>query len=174
MNLNRFNIFIPLTCFLILFSACKKPEPGPPGKDGRDGRDGKDGKDGGINIITRTHNTINGNWFYNDIENSYDVVLVIPEITAAVVNEGTIQVFFDLGGTTPNWAAMPFAYGDLQYNYDYLIGIVNIYVTLGSNAVPENPGGVRFKIVIIPPASKSKEGDTFSGFEKQEIIVAVP
>src|SRR5690606_38509514 len=130
MKLNRFNIFVPLACFLILVSACKKPEPGPPGKDG---------KDGVASIQTRIQSATNNNWFYNEGENSYDVVLSLPEITAAVVNEGTIQVFFDIGTNTSNWAAMPFAYGDLQYNYDYLIGIVNIYVTLGSNGVPENP-----------------------------------
>jgi hypothetical protein len=161
MKIKQINLYILFISVIVLSHACKKPEPGPPGKDGV------------ANIKTRTQTTANNNWIYNEFENSYDVVLTIPEITAAVVNEGTIQVFFDIGTNAPNWAAMPFAYGDLQYNYDYLIGIVNVYVTLGSNNVPENPGGVRFKVVIIPPASKSKDANAVDLFEKQEIIVQV-
>ena len=140
------NILLLFSSLFFVLSSCKKGDTGPQGEPG---------KNGSSNIQSYSQTAVNNSWTYNSSENSYDVTFSVPAITNAVVNGGTIQVFLGIGTTTTQWAAMPFAYGNSQYNYDYQLGKVNIYVTLGNGNTPDNPGGLQFKVVVIPPAAKS-------------------
>ncbi|WP_317899182.1 hypothetical protein [Aurantibacillus circumpalustris] len=153
--------FTALCLCLLNFTSCKKGETGPQGKDGSS------------NVQSYTQTAVNSSWTYNNSENSYDVTFTVPAITEAVVNGGTIQVFLGIGTTTTQWAAMPFAYGNTQYNYDYQLGKVNIYVTLGNGNTPDNPGGLQFKVVVIPPASKSALPDNSGTNVQTETIFSV-
>lgn len=122
------------------------------------GPQGPAGSNGSSNVQSVNVTATNNNWVYNTTENSYDVNFSVPAVTQSVLDGGTIQVFVG-DGTSSQWYAIPSAYHNYQYNFDFQLGRVNIYVTLGNNAQPTNPGGVQFKIVVIPPASKSPNAD---------------
>jgi len=161
----RLNFTALALCMLMLsFNSCKKGDTGPQGAAGINGSS---------NVRSYTQTAVNSSWTYNSSENSYDVTFAVPAITDAVVNGGTIQVFLGIGTTTTQWAAMPFAYGNSQYNYDYQLGKVNIYVTLANGNTPDNPGGLQFKIVVIPPAAKSSNADAGGANVQTEMIFSV-
>lgn len=150
--------FISALLFTCLFAlSCKKGETGPAGADGKDGTNGtngKDGKNGVSNISTSNINTNNNSWIFDSSDNSYYANLYSSAITQTVVDAGTVQVFLGNGSGTA-WSALPFSIGIVQYNFSYALGKVQILVTLSNGNVPSNPGGVQFKLVIIPPANKS-------------------
>ena len=140
---------LALTLGLALTS-CKKGDTGPAGPAGSNGTNGV------ANIQTSTVTTNNSTWGFDNTDNSYNATLNYPAITQAVVDRGTVQVFIS-DGAGSEWLALPFSYGNIQYLYSYKLGQVLITYTLADNAVPSNPGGQQFKVVVIPPASKSSD-----------------
>lgn len=134
----------------LFFTACKKGDTGPQGPAGTNGTNGV------ANIQTSTVTTNNSTWGFDNRDNSYNATLNYPAITQAVVDRGTVQVFISDGNGT-EWLALPFSYGNIQYLFSYKLGQVLIAYTLSNNAVPTNPGGQQFKVVVIPPASKSSD-----------------
>lgn len=138
---------IAITLSLTL-SSCKKGDTGPAGPAGSAGTNGV------ANIQTGTVTTNNATWSFDATDNSYNGTLTYAAITQAVIDKGTVQVFLG-DGTGKEWGALPLSYGIVQYNYSYKVGEVLITVTLSNGSLPNNPGGQQFKVVVIPPASKS-------------------
>lgn len=143
--MKKTNCILLLCCLLaVVFTACKKGDTGPQGAAG---------KDGTANIQTFPMSTSSSSWSLWTNDSSYNATLVVPAITQRVLEAGTVQVFIGNGNGT-DWTAMPWSYGATQYNFDYEVGKVNIYVTLSDFSSPGNPGNVPFKVVVIPPAAR--------------------
>ncbi len=132
----------------LTFSSCKKGDTGPAGPQGPAGTNGTNGV---ANIQTGTVTTNNASWSFDNTDNSYNATLTFGAITQSVVEKGTVQVFIG-DGTGQEWAALPFSYSIVQYNYSFKSGQVIISVTLSNGNAPNNPGGQQFKVVVIPPA----------------------
>ena len=134
-------LFVMVSFCVISFSSCKKGDTGPQGPAGSNGV---------ANIQTTTVTTNSNAWVLDNTDNSYNYTITVSGITQSVVDKGTVQVFVG-DGTGKQWGALPLSYGTVQFNYSFLVGQVEIEITLSSGAVPNNPGGQQFKIVVIPP-----------------------
>lgn len=142
------NLFGLLFLFLSLsFSSCEKGEPGPAGPVG------PSGSNGSSNVQSVTFTTTNASWIFDGTDNSYNASFSIPSITSEVVSNGTVQLFLG-NGSSSQWIALPFSYNIAQFNYSYSLGAVQITATLSNGAIPNNPGGLQFRVVVIPPALK--------------------
>ena len=153
-----------LTC--LMFTSCKKGDTGPAGPAGTNGTNGV------ANIQTSSVTSTNGSWSYDATEDSYNATISYPAITQEVVDRGTVQVYIGNSSGT-SWAALPFAYFDLQYSYEYRIGQVLISVVLNNSSALANPGAQVFKIVVIPPASKSSQANPNEINERVEQIFKI-
>lgn len=149
----------------LTITACKKGDTGPAGPAGANGTNGV------ANIQTSSVTTSNNSWTFDNTDNSYNATLTYAAITQAVIDRGTVQVFLGNGNGT-EWAALPFAYGIVQYNYSYKVGQVFLTITLSTGLAPNNPGGQQFKVVVIPPASKSPNASAADN-EKKEAIFTI-
>ncbi len=156
----------------LMFTSCKKGETGPAGPAGPAGTNGTNGTNGVANIQTSSVTSTNGSWSYDATEDSYNATISYPAITQAVVDRGTVQVQIGNSSGT-SWVALPFAYFDLQYSYEYRVGQVVISVVLNNSTPLANPGGQVFKIVVIPPASKSSEPISSENNERVEQIFKI-
>jgi hypothetical protein len=171
--MNAFKTLTVVTGLILVlsltFTSCKKGDTGPAGTNGTNGTNGKDGKDGVANIQTGTVTTNNATWVLDNSDNSYNAVLTYTAITQSVIDRGTIQAFIG-DGSSKVWIALPFSYGTVQYNYFYEVGKVTISITLSNGTVPTNPGGQQFKIVVIPPASKSPNSGSVDNEAKEAVF----
>ena len=150
----------------LTLSSCKKGDTGPAGPVGSNGTNGV------ANIQTTTVTSNNNSWVFDSVGNSYDATITYTAITQAVVDRGTVQVFLGSGNGT-EWLALPFSYGIAQYLFSYSLGKVDITATLSNNAIPNNPGGQQFKVVVIPPASKSSQQQPNETNERVEQIFKI-
>lgn len=148
-----------LVSICISLSACEKGDVGPAGANGV------------ANIQASTITTNNSAWSFDNTDNSYNAIFNYSAITQSVVDGGTVQVFIG-DGIGSEWAALPFSYSDLQYNYSYKLGQVFVSLTLSTGAIPNNPGGQQFKVVVIPPAAKSINPSNIN-IEKSEAIFVI-
>lgn len=132
----------------LFFTSCEKEGPAGPV--------GPAGKDGTANIMTDTYTTTNSDWSYDAQLNGYEAYISAPPITQDVAENGTIQMFIEEQGS---YMALPLIISNIQFNYGYEVGEVGILVTLADGSVPSNPGGMTFKLVVIPPANLVKGVD---------------
>ncbi len=150
---------------ILAFTSCKKGDTGPAGPAGANGTNGV------ANIQTSTVTTNNGTWAFDATDNSYNGTLTYAAITQAVIDRGTVQVFVG-DGTGKEWGGLPLAYGNVQFNFSYKLGEVIISITLANGGIPNNPGGMQFKVVVIPPASKSANPNN-PDFQRAEQIFKI-
>ena len=154
-------VFILLTGFAISLTSCKKGDTGPAGPAGANGV---------ANIQTSSVTTNNSSWSFDNSDNSYNAIINYAAITQAVMDKGTVQVFLGDGNGT-EWAALPFSYGIVQYLYTVKVGQVLISVTLSNGNAPNSPGGQQFKVVVIPPASKSPNPSQVDNEKKEAVFI---
>ncbi|MCC6371207.1 MAG: hypothetical protein IT236_09405 [Bacteroidia bacterium] len=146
-------LILSLATICLTLNSCKKGDTGPAGPQGTAGTNGV------ANIQTGTVTTNNSTWTLDNTDNSYNATLTYAAITQSVIDKGTVQVFIS-DGNGSEWAALPFSYGIVQYNYSYKLGQVIISVTLSNGNAPNNPGGQQFKVVVIPPAAKAPKPES--------------
>jgi hypothetical protein len=149
---------VVLVSICVTIISCKKGDVGPAGANGV------------ANIQAGTITTNNSAWSFDNTDNSYNAILNYSAITQSVVENGTVQVFIGDGLGT-EWAALPFSYSDLQYNYSYKLGQVLVSLTLSTGSVPSNPGGQQFKVVVIPPAAKSINPSNIDSKKSEAVFV---
>ncbi len=120
---------------------CKKVE-GPAGKDGKDG----------VSNIKTTQFSVNTNqWIYDNQTKEYFFNINVPAININVINIGAVSCFMsDAAGE--EWIAMPFTYNGVQSFFSFKESNVTVSFSLSSGGVPGNPGFVKYKVVVIPPA----------------------
>lgn len=145
----------------LMFTSCEK--------EGPEGPAGPAGKDGTANIMTDTYTTTNSDWSFDAQYNTYDAVISAPSITQDIAANGTIQMFIEEQGS---YIALPFIFNNAQFNYGYEVGEVSILASLADGSVPNNPGGMTFKLVVIPPASLV-EGIDHTNYETLQTVYGV-
>lgn len=147
---------------------------GDDGRDGLDGVDGVDGKDGVANIETYTFFVDSATWNGpngSSINNSINV----PQITAEIVERGTIQVFQTSDNTNPqstSWRAVPYTNAVFSYSYSYNVGIIDLILTVTVNGSAPTLAAARdhtYKVVIIPPAALL-EGVDYDDYQAVKMI----
>ena len=141
MNLRKLKLAFAIILGLT-FTACS-------GDDGEQGPQGPAGKDGTANLSSETFTTTNSDWEFDAQSNSYEATINVPSITQDVIDRGTVQIFGVDGGTL---TALPAASGVLQINFEVEIARVTIFISRIDGVLINNPGGVTFKLVVIPPA----------------------
>ena len=147
---------------------------GDPGTDGTNGTDGVDGTDGVANIKTFTFFVDSATWNGpNGL--SINNAINVPEITAEIVENGTVQVFQTEDNTSPastTWRAMPYTNGVFSYSYSYNVGVIDLILTVTVNgSVPTLVAAKdhTYKVVILPPASVLS-GIDYSDYEAVKMV----
>ena len=96
--------------------------------------------------------------------------LLIPEIDAAVMDSGTVQLFTK-ESTNNNWNAMPYFRNGQAYNYAIGTGEVPIEISYNDTAaisIPESD----YKVVVIPPASMLL-GVDYNNFDELKSVYGI-
>ena len=133
---------------------------GADGQDGQDGTNGVDGKDGVANIQALTFFLDSATWTMPTGENGIVNSINVPEITSAVVSNGTVMLFQTEDNSLPSstiWTAVPYTDGIFSYLYSYSLGVVNLKITVTINGSVPNLNAAddhTYKVVVIPPSAK--------------------
>jgi len=139
----KFSISSLLISIILSITSCS-------GDDGEQGPAGPAGRDGTANITSETFTTSNSDWDFDSQFNTYEARFSVPSITQDVTEKGTVQMFIEEQG---DFVGLPFVFNIIQWNYGFEIGSATVLVSLADGSVPNNPGGVTFKVVVIPPAN---------------------
>jgi len=126
---------------LATLNSCKKGDTGPAGKDGVDGN---------ANVTSLIVTISSSQWTFSN--NEYDATISVPAITQSIITSGTVQVFCSPDGA--NWLALPFSFQGYEINYGYLVGQVQIAITLNNGGNPGQPNNNQFKIIVISSAAR--------------------
>lgn len=123
------------------FFGCKKVE-GPAGKDGKDG----------VANISNVKFSVNTNqWIYDNQSKEYYFNINVPPITVNVINGGSVMCYLS-DAVGEEWSAMPFTYNGVQALYSFKQSNVTVSWSLSNGATPGNPGFIKYKVIVIPPA----------------------
>jgi hypothetical protein len=152
----------PIVCLLFLilisaFNSCKKEGP-----QGPQGEQGVQGPPGSVNIIVKKFSIDSVDWsLYGTLGTDayYETALSIPDISQAIVDNGTVLLYYQ--GTGDSWWSVPQIFFQTGYQYQFTFGYANgelIIDRFDNDFNPVNPGLVTFKLVIIPGSAK-KEWD---------------
>jgi len=126
----------------VLFFSCSKD-----GQQGPAGPQGTAGTNGISNIHTSLITTVNSDWTYNSASGIWYTDYSNSYITSSVINNGTVQVYKASSSGTA-WFAMPFTESGIADKYIIYTGALELQIQ--NNSSSSNPGGVTFKIVVIP------------------------
>ncbi len=144
------------------------------GRDGLDGRDGRDGRDGIVNVFSVNFVFSLQDAIIND--NVASAQFSVPDLTASVVDDGAVLLFFREQGT---WTAMPFTYGiesadinavdyTVALNFGYEVGFIEPFyeASINLDQIPDDVVPDReMKAVIIDGFLAGKKGVDFSDYE---------
>jgi hypothetical protein len=127
----------------IAFSACKKQE-----IQGPKGENGTNGVGGNANITSTNTFVVNQAAWVEDIPTgTQNVTLNFPELTQAVVDQGTVKVY-KLNGTV--WSELPFDQGDILTQYGFDVGHLYLNaINIEGSPPPTAPLTARYRLVII-------------------------
>jgi len=112
------------------------------GENGKDGLPGPAGPTGNANVKSLTFDVYSWNWSSNN------AWLYSTDITEAIVNSGSVQVYMETSSYSGKWAALPFNSSGVNVIYAYEVNYVNIV------ASPQPTSHERFKIVIIASSAR--------------------
>lgn len=133
-----------LVVALLAMSCSKDGEAGPAGPAGANGINGN------ANVIGTNTVTVSS-WTSSNNGALWSASLSASGITQNIVDRGIVSVFMQVPG---GWSAMPYAFANFSWSYDFGLGVVVIYKTNNNAAVISNPGSQTFRIVIISPTNK--------------------
>lgn len=125
---------------LLLITSCKKPQ---------DGATGPAGPAGNANVSVFYVSCNSGNWSYDATNKVYFNDFLLSQISSAVLQNGTVNVFLTDSGHSFN-SALPMSYQNIEFNYVVQLNTLEIQVSNGAGTTPANPGTQYFKIVVIP------------------------
>jgi len=133
-----------------------KGDPGPTGANGTNGTNGAANIDDHTITVHSTGWTTSGNGFYYNTAN-------IDAITANVISNGTVQVFFE--SNTNQWAALPTTvYSSptvsLSYGFQITTGTIEFYIQNLTGSTLTFSGDLVFKVVIIPSEERKRNPNT--------------
>lgn len=111
-------------------------------KDGATGPAGPAGPQGNANVKTVIFS--NQSWTYSSADMAYEIALPVADITTAIVQKGSINVYMSSDGGT-SYIAVPLSLGTKTITYGYSVGSVDIEAVGYSSS----PNPATFKINII-------------------------
>jgi hypothetical protein len=126
---------------LAFFAGCAKdPIPGPAGPAG------SPGKNGNANVVAINSTTIS-TWNYDSTSKAYIADIKVPEITQAIIDKGSVQVFQGAGSV---WISLPDPTGSNTntLTFAFLLGNVLIASVNSNGTVPVYPGSKTIRIVV--------------------------
>ena len=145
-------ILMLLAGSLFVFSGCTKT--GPPGPQGIQGVQGN------ANVVGSDAFSVGGTtWAFSTADNAFYASFTNPDITAAVSNHGTIEVFLYYPGDQ-TWRSLPDIYGGTQFYTRFSTGGFEIYFANVDGSTPANPGNQTFRMVVIAPSQKQAHPNT--------------
>jgi hypothetical protein len=145
-----------------ILSFCKKGDTGPKGDPGPQGPAGAAGTNGTASIKTVTFTTNSSQWIADNSSKVYYYNYTSSEITSSVLSSGVVIAYLG-DGSGSLWIAMPLTAQGVEITYGIKPSTVEIDVSLSSGLMPNNPGGLQFKIVIIPAAA-AKTGVNYNNY----------
>lgn len=135
---------------VILLSACAKD-----GKTGPQGPAGTNGTNGNANVVSSSITTTSLSWSAN--APFYTTSIGYAAITQDIIDNGAVLVY--ISNTAGTYQQLPFTYYPASsysrtYTFAYAVGTVTIYVSDSDLVIPDNPGAVTFKIVVMAASAK--------------------
>ena len=158
-----FKTAVVLLTAIITISCSKDGATGPAGATGMagtNGANGTNGTNGNANVIgTNTVSVLPSNWINNGGSTSWSTTLTAPAITQAIVDKGTVSVFFQLG---TEWVALPYSNPQNHYftNYGFSLGMVEINISTEAGYILTSPGTNIFRVVTISASNKMANPNT--------------
>ena len=131
----------------LIFSSCTKEGPvGPAGKDGN------------ANVVSSTLTNVS----WDEDGNTWVINLTYPAITQEIINSGAVLVY--IGGNN-SYTQLPFTiYSSDEYstsfNYAVSVGSIQIECSDSDLILPQQPGNVNIKVVVIASSQKHLIQDT--------------
>ncbi|WP_143053918.1 collagen-like protein [Parapedobacter koreensis] len=126
---------------------------GATGPRGPQGPKGDKGDPGNANVKSRTFTASQITWRNTTLfgTNYVTASLDIPEITAAIVNNGIVMVYGGFFWGEP-WSALPVSYFEsgrtVNFSYGVKTGGVTLRMHYSTNTAPTAPG-IQFKVVVV-------------------------
>jgi hypothetical protein len=154
----------------MFFSSCTKEVVGPQGPqgeqgvEGADGQDGSDGQDGNANVKAYSFTAQPSAWTsfgtQGDAGYGFGISYSLSAITASIVNNGTVLVFWNTGSAH---IALPYSFPENGYTETYLYGYYTGGVAIeryDTDLLTTAPGDSRtFKIIVIGGSSRLANPD---------------
>ncbi len=137
---------------LIAFGSCTKTGP-----QGPQGPAGPAGVDGNANVYGSDPFTPSG-WAYESADNWYRVSFTDNDITPDVVDHGVVQIFKKYGTNT--WSPLPDINGNTSTVFDFYDNGFTLYAQSSSSAMPNNPTGTTYRVVVIYPSNRKAHPNT--------------
>lgn len=137
--------------------SCSKD--GAVGPAGANGINGTNGTNGNANVIgTNTFSVPPSSWTSSGGNSIWSTTLVVPQITQAVVDRGTVSVFYQSGSI---WMALPNSNPQNHYfsNFGFIVGGVGVYM-VAEQGYTITPGTTIFRVVVISPSNKMENPNT--------------
>lgn len=147
-NFLKTTTLIIVVGLVTLINGCAKDgKDGTPGPTGPIGLTGATGTNGNANVKNINVVVVTSDWWLNSGTYRYDKFL--PEIDQNIVDNGMVLAYMESSPYSETWVALPFSIKDVEINYSYWEYYVSLIVSLGSGATPNNPGIVRFKVLVV-------------------------
>ena len=169
--MKRIQVMAAAALLVGLMAGCDSGIVGPRGPEGLPGRDGRDGV---VDVFSVNFTFSLQDAIIND--NVASAQFSVPDLTASVVDEGAVLMFFREQGT---WTAMPFTYGiespdinavdyTVALNFGYEVGFVEPFyeASLSLDQIPDDALPDReMKAVIIDGFLAGKKAVDFTDYE---------
>ncbi len=150
-------LFLVVT--LLAMSCSKDGAIGPAGASGANGINGTNGINGNANVVgTNTFSAPPSSWTASSGNTVWSTTLLVPQITQAIVDRGTVSVFFLTGNV---WMALPTSNPQNHYfsNFGFVLGQVGVFL-VAESGYTITPGTSIFRVVVISPSNKMANPNT--------------
>lgn len=159
-----FKAAVVLLTTIMTISCSSDGAAGPAGANGIagvNGTNGTNGTNGNANVIgTNTVSVLPSSWTnVGGLSTSWSTTLTASAITQAIVDRGTVSVFFQLG---TQWIALPYSNPQNHYftNYGFSLNTVEINISTQTGYILTSPGSNVFRVVAITASNKAANPNT--------------
>jgi hypothetical protein len=129
---------------LFLLVSCTKEVKGPKGDPGDQGTPGKDA----ASTVTSTEIIVPGTVWAKQADSSWTCSLNVFELTANVVDKGTVQVFVK---DKNQWQVLPYLRDDNMLKFGYSVNTLNLVFFDLHFITPPQPAITTLKLTTISP-----------------------
>lgn len=170
---NLFKKMTILSIAMLVFGCSKDGATGATGANGINGANGANGTNGNANVYgTNSFPVTSGNWTASSANTQWITVLNVPQITQAIVDKGTVSVFWYISNTSGSgWYALPISFGNVSVSYAMTLGQVGIIYASSGGAIT-NPSGQTYRVVVISASNKIAHPNTnWNNYEEVKSVL---